>query len=47
MRRLDLDWGRKMGLLGFDELEWAELAGDGITTLKQPTGRSAMRRWSV
>ena len=26
-----------IGLLGFDELEWAELAGVGITTLKQPT----------
>ncbi|MDO2196995.1 substrate-binding domain-containing protein, partial [Escherichia coli] len=25
-----------IGLLGFDELEWAELAGVGITTLKQP-----------
>ena len=47
MRRLDLDWGRKMGLLGFDELEWAELAGDGITTLKQPTwqiGYAALER---
>ncbi|MDU4094190.1 MAG: LacI family DNA-binding transcriptional regulator [Pantoea sp.] len=37
MRRLGLNWGQQIGLLGFDELEWAELAGDGITTLKQPT----------
>lgn len=34
-RRPDL--GSDIGLLGFDELEWAELAGVGITTLKQPT----------
>jgi len=37
LRRLDLHWGKDIGLLGFDELEWAELAGVGITTLKQPT----------
>jgi len=37
MKRLGLDWGKELGLLGFDELEWAELAGGGITTLKQPT----------
>ena len=37
MRRLGLSWGSDIGLLGFDELEWAELAGVGITTLKQPT----------
>ncbi|OON40204.1 LacI family transcriptional regulator [Izhakiella australiensis] len=39
MRRLNLRWGEDIGLLGFDELEWAELAGPGITTLKQPTFR--------
>ena len=33
----DRIWGSDIGLLGFDELEWAELAGVGITTLKQPT----------
>ncbi len=47
MRRLGLEWGRAMGLVGFDELEWAELAGDGITTLKQPTwqiGYAALER---
>jgi LacI family kdg operon repressor len=37
MRRMELVWGQDIGLLGFDELEWAELAGVGITTLKQPT----------
>ncbi|KOC88343.1 LacI family DNA-binding transcriptional regulator [Winslowiella iniecta] len=37
LRRLNLHWGKDIGLLGFDELEWAELAGVGITTLKQPT----------
>ncbi|MBN1084048.1 substrate-binding domain-containing protein [Erwinia aphidicola] len=37
LRRLNLNWGQQLGLLGFDELEWAELAGVGITTLKQPT----------
>ncbi|KAA8997435.1 LacI family DNA-binding transcriptional regulator [Affinibrenneria salicis] len=39
MRRLGILWGSDIGLLGFDELEWAELAGAGITTLKQPTYR--------
>ncbi|WP_380182541.1 LacI family DNA-binding transcriptional regulator [Kalamiella sp. sgz302252] len=37
LRRLGLRWGKDLGLLGFDELVWSELAGDGITTLKQPT----------
>lgn len=37
LKRLDLHWGRDLGLLGFDELNWSELAGVGITTLKQPT----------
>jgi len=37
LRHLKLNWGVQLGLLGFDELEWAELAGVGITTLKQPT----------
>jgi len=47
MKRLGLIWGEQMGLLGFDELEWAELAGVGITTLKQPTwqiGYSALEQ---
>ncbi len=37
LRRLNLVWGEQLGLLGFDELPWAELAGSGITTLQQPT----------
>ncbi len=37
MRRIGMIWGKDIGLLGFDDLEWAELAGVGITTLKQPT----------
>lgn len=37
LQRLELNWGESIGLLGFDELEWAALAGAGITTLKQPT----------
>ena len=37
LKRVGLIWGSDIGLLGFDELEWAELAGVGITTLKQPT----------
>ncbi len=37
LKRISLHWGSDIGLLGFDELEWAELAGVGITTLKQPT----------
>jgi LacI family transcriptional regulator, kdg operon repressor len=37
LQRLDLRWGETIGLLGFDELEWAALAGVGITTMKQPT----------
>ncbi|GKX52416.1 LacI family DNA-binding transcriptional regulator [Budvicia aquatica] len=37
LRHIGLQWGSDIGLLGFDELEWAELAGVGITTLKQPT----------
>ena len=37
LKRIGLQWGSDIGLLGFDELEWAELAGVGITTLKQPT----------
>lgn len=37
MRRIGMVWGKDIGLLGFDDLEWAELAGVGITTLRQPT----------
>ncbi|WP_130833009.1 LacI family DNA-binding transcriptional regulator [[Erwinia] mediterraneensis] len=47
MQRVGLRWGENIGLLGFDELEWAALAGPGITTLKQPTwqiGYAALER---
>ena len=37
LKRVGLIWESDIGLLGFDELEGAELAGVGITTLKQPT----------
>ncbi|ANI30611.1 LacI family transcriptional regulator [Yersinia entomophaga] len=37
LRHNNIQWGIDIGLLGFDELPWAELAGVGITTLKQPT----------
>lgn len=47
LQSLALRWGEEIGLLGFDELEWAALAGVGITTLKQPTwqiGYAALER---
>lgn len=47
MQRVGLRWGENIGLLGFDELEWAALAGPGITTLQQPTwqiGYAALER---
>ncbi|MXP49784.1 LacI family DNA-binding transcriptional regulator [Pantoea sp. Eser] len=47
LQRINLHWGSDIGLIGFDELEWAALAGVGITTLKQPTwqiGCSALQR---
>lgn len=47
MQRVGLRWGENIGLLGFDELEWAALAGVGITTLRQPTwqiGYAALER---
>lgn len=47
MQRVGMRWGENIGLLGFDELEWAALAGVGITTLRQPTwqiGYAALER---
>ncbi|MBV4414495.1 substrate-binding domain-containing protein [Enterobacteriaceae bacterium YMB-R22] len=47
LRRLGVQWGSDIGLLGFDELEWAELAGVGISTVKQPTqeiGHAAVKQ---
>lgn len=44
MKRLNLNWGRDIGLLGFDDPSWAELVGVGISAIRQPTqqiGQSA------
>ncbi|MGV6988496.1 LacI family DNA-binding transcriptional regulator [Testudinibacter sp. P80/BLE/0925] len=37
LKRLKLEWGKDIGLIGFDDPIWAALVGGGITTLKQPT----------
>ncbi len=36
LKRVGLIWGSDIGLLGFDELEWAGWPAS-VTTLKQPT----------
>ena len=44
--RLDCRLGQDLGLIGFDETEWAPLVGPGLSTLAQPTdalGRQATR----
>jgi LacI family kdg operon repressor len=44
--RLGLALGRDMGLVGFDETDWAPFVGSGLTTISQPTddiGRCAAR----
>jgi LacI family transcriptional regulator, kdg operon repressor len=35
--RLGLRFGTDLGLVGFDETEWASLIGPGLTTIAQPT----------
>jgi LacI family kdg operon repressor len=35
--RLGWAFGRQLGLVGFDETEWAPLVGPGLTTIAQPT----------
>lgn len=35
--RLGLRFGADLGLIGFDETEWAPLLGPGLTTIAQPT----------
>jgi LacI family kdg operon repressor len=35
--RLGWRLGRELGLVGFDDTEWAPLVGQGITTIAQPT----------
>ncbi len=45
LNRLGLNWGSDIGFLSFDNLEWAALAGKGITSVSQPTaemGRKAV-----
>ncbi|MCL2899883.1 LacI family DNA-binding transcriptional regulator [Brenneria tiliae] len=45
LNRLGLHWGTDIGFLSFDNLEWAALAGKGITSVSQPTaemGRKAV-----
>ncbi|WP_267963759.1 LacI family DNA-binding transcriptional regulator [Testudinibacter sp. TR-2022] len=37
LKRLKLEWGKDIGLLGFDDPVWASVVGVGISTLKQPT----------
>lgn len=47
LRRLGLNWGTDIGFLSFDDLEWAPLAGCGITSIRQPTfemGKAAVER---
>jgi LacI family kdg operon repressor len=35
--RIDAALGSGLGLLGFDETDWAPLVGPGLSTLAQPT----------
>ncbi|MCW2256637.1 LacI family kdg operon repressor [Providencia alcalifaciens] len=45
LSHLGLRWGADIGFLSFDNLEWAALAGTGITSISQPTaemGRKAV-----
>lgn len=45
LSNLGLRWGADIGFLSFDNLEWAALAGNGITSVSQPTeemGRKAV-----
>lgn len=44
MARLDLQFGRDIGFVGFDDPDWAPLIGPGLSTISQPTdeiGRTA------
>ena len=44
MARLNLQFGRDVGFVGFDDPDWASLIGPGLSTLAQPTdeiGRAA------
>lgn len=37
LRRLNIEWGKDIGFIGIDAPQWAEIAGKGISVLKQPT----------
>lgn len=37
MARLGWHWGRELGLVGFDDTDWAPHVGPGISTIAQPT----------
>lgn len=37
LNKLGLRWGADIGFLSFDNLDWAALAGQGITSVSQPT----------
>lgn len=37
LRRLKIEWGKDLGLIGIDAPLWTEVAGQGISVLKQPT----------
>lgn len=46
MARLDLQFGRDIGFVGFDDPDWASLIGPGLSTISQPTdeiGRTAAK----
>lgn len=45
LKRLNIEIGKHIGLIGIDDASWASIVGNGITTLKQPTqdiGESAV-----
>lgn len=37
LRNLGIEWGKDIGLIGFDDPSWTRVAGVGISCLKQPT----------
>ncbi|WP_424765472.1 substrate-binding domain-containing protein [Necropsobacter rosorum] len=39
LKRLNITIGKDIGLIGFDDTNWAAIIGDGISTLKQPIAK--------
>ncbi|MDO5638231.1 MAG: substrate-binding domain-containing protein, partial [Myroides sp.] len=37
LKRLKLEWGKDIGLIGLDDPIWASVVGSGVTTIRQPT----------